>query len=95
MSEARIAQSALSLVLPLGSLRNPAHRLKPLASLASAIPPGILLVEKRVMSKLHGDKARFHRIRKRNIARRAMVKALRLRLAVPTSPATETKHKSA
>ena len=33
------------------------------------------------MSKQHGDKARFHRIRKRNIARRLSVRELRDRLA--------------
>lgn len=39
------------------------------------------------MSKLHGDKARFHRLRKQSIARRQMVRALRLKLAQPVAPA--------
>ena len=33
------------------------------------------------MSKLNGDKARFHRLRKQSIARRQMVRELRLKLA--------------
>ena len=32
------------------------------------------------MSKLHGDKARFHRIRKQNTARRARIRDLRKKL---------------
>jgi hypothetical protein len=39
------------------------------------------------MSKTHGDKARFHRLRKQNIARRLMVRELRLKLAAAPVPA--------
>jgi hypothetical protein len=39
------------------------------------------------MSKLHGDKARFHRLRKQSIARRSMVRELRLKLAAAVVPA--------
>jgi len=41
------------------------------------------------MSKLHGDKARFHRIRKQNIDRRRKVRELRDRLALAAAPATD------
>jgi hypothetical protein len=41
------------------------------------------------MSKSHGDKARFHRMRKQAIARRLKVRELRKKLAiVPVPPAT-------
>jgi hypothetical protein len=39
------------------------------------------------MSKQHGDKARFHRIRKQNIARRLSVRELRDKLASVIVPA--------
>jgi hypothetical protein len=39
------------------------------------------------VSKLHGDKARFHRIRKQNIARRLKVRELRQSLAAAKVPA--------
>jgi hypothetical protein len=42
------------------------------------------------MSKQHGDKARFHRLRKQQIARRQHVRALRDRLALARVPAVET-----
>jgi hypothetical protein len=55
-----------------------------------AIPPGVLPLEKRIiMSRQHGDKARFHRIRKQNTRRRAMVQALRLKLAAAANPVVE------
>jgi hypothetical protein len=55
--------------------------------LPQAIPPGVLPLEKRIsMSKQHGDKARFHRIRKQNTRRRAMVDALRIKLAAAANP---------
>ena len=38
------------------------------------------------MSKQHGDKARFHRIRKQNIARRLSARELRDRLASVAAP---------
>jgi hypothetical protein len=42
------------------------------------------------MSKQHGDKARFHRVRKQSIARRLRIRELRKRLAlarlVPATP---------
>jgi hypothetical protein len=40
------------------------------------------------MSKLSGDKARFHRIRKQNIVRRRKIWELRQKLAV--APALDT-----
>jgi hypothetical protein len=41
------------------------------------------------MSKLHGDKARFHRLRKQSIARRLKARELRKKLAVAKlTPAT-------
>jgi len=41
------------------------------------------------MSKSHGDKARFHRLRKQSIARRVKARELRKKLAlVPAPPAT-------
>lgn len=82
-------RTELRIVLLLGSLRSPAHRLNEFRfnrSIQEFLP-----LEKRVtLSKLHGDKARFHRIRKRNIARKAMVRALRLNLAVPASGTEKT-----
>jgi hypothetical protein len=42
------------------------------------------------MSKLHGDKARFHRIRKQNIARRSDVRELRRRLALGPAHAADS-----
>lgn len=39
------------------------------------------------MSKLNGDKARFHRIRKQNIARRSKIRELRQKLAMARSQA--------
>jgi hypothetical protein len=39
------------------------------------------------VSKLHGDKARFHRIRKQNIARRLKVRELRQALTAAKVPA--------
>jgi hypothetical protein len=41
------------------------------------------------LSRQHGDKARFHRIRKQNTRRRAMVQALRLKLAAAANPVVE------
>ena len=41
------------------------------------------------MSKLHGDKARFHRIRKQNIDRRRKVRELRDRLAAAAALAAD------
>jgi hypothetical protein len=40
------------------------------------------------LSRQNGDKARFHRIRKQNIKRRASVLALRLKLAAASAVAT-------
>jgi hypothetical protein len=37
------------------------------------------------MSKQKGDKARFHRIRKQNIRRRASIAALRVKLAAASA----------
>jgi hypothetical protein len=39
------------------------------------------------MSKLHGDKARFHRIRKQNTARRLKMRELRQKLAMAAAHA--------
>jgi len=39
------------------------------------------------MSKLHGDTARFHRLRKQKIARRQMARELRLKLATTAAAA--------
>jgi hypothetical protein len=51
------------------------------------------LLEKRtIVSKTHGDKARFHRLRKQNIKRREMVRELRITLAATataTAPAAK------
>jgi hypothetical protein len=41
------------------------------------------------MSKLHGDKARFNRLRKQNIERRRKARELREKLAMLHSPGTE------
>ena len=38
------------------------------------------------MSKQSGDTARFHRVRKQNIARRLKVRELRLKLALAAAP---------
>ena len=38
------------------------------------------------MSKVQGDKARFHRLRKQRIARRTKIRELRERLAVTQTP---------
>ena len=55
-------------------------------------PPFALLKETdssywRHVSKHTGDKARFHRIRKQNTARRQMVRELRQRLSLAVAPA--------
>ena len=42
------------------------------------------------VSKLHGDKARFHRIRKQNILRRRKIRELQQKLAMARSHAGET-----
>ena len=39
------------------------------------------------MSKQHGDKARFHRVRKQNIARRQKIRELREKLALSRAAA--------
>jgi hypothetical protein len=39
------------------------------------------------MSKLNGDKARFHRIRKQNLARRLKIRELRQKLALTAAHA--------
>ena len=41
------------------------------------------------MSKLHGDKARFHRLRKQSIERRRKARELRNRMASAPVPGTE------
>jgi hypothetical protein len=43
------------------------------------------------MSKTCGDTARFNRIRKQNINRRARIQALRLRLAAAAAPVAPEK----
>ena len=42
------------------------------------------------MSKTHGDTARFHRLRKQNIARRLMVRQLREKLILAATEAAKT-----
>jgi hypothetical protein len=42
------------------------------------------------MSKQHGDKARFHRLRKQQIARRQNVRELREKIVLARGPAAET-----
>jgi len=46
-----------------------------------------ILQQENNMSKKHGDTARFHRIRKQNIARRLMVRELRAKIAAAAAPA--------
>jgi hypothetical protein len=41
------------------------------------------------MSRQHGDKARFHRLRKQSIERRRKVRELRDRLALAPAPGIE------
>jgi hypothetical protein len=41
------------------------------------------------MSRQHGDKARFHRLRKQSIERRRKVRELRDRLALTPAPGIE------
>ena len=41
------------------------------------------------MSRQHGDKARFHRLRKQSIERRRKVRELRDKLALAAAPAVE------
>ena len=41
------------------------------------------------MSRQHGDKARFHRLRKQSIERRRKVRELRDRLALALAPGIE------
>ncbi len=41
------------------------------------------------MSRLHGDKARFHRLRKQSIERRRKVRELRDKLALAPAPGIE------
>ena len=41
------------------------------------------------MSRQHGDKARFHRLRKQSIERRRKVRELRDRLALAQAPGVE------
>jgi hypothetical protein len=73
-------------MLGLVSLRNPANRLDEQASPAAIDPSRNSTARKRtILSSQNGDKSRFHRIRKKNINRRAKTQALRLKLAAAAS----------
>ena len=43
------------------------------------------------MSRQNGDKSRFHRIRKQNIARRLSVRELRQKMGLAKAPAGQNK----
>jgi hypothetical protein len=77
----------LAIVLCFGSFRNPANRLGHQVPQSPVDPSRSSTARKSIiLSRLHGDKARFHRIRKQNTKRRATIRALRLKLVAASAP---------